>query len=120
MNISLAYVNVFVNDFDPAVRFYQDVLGLTLAFRDDAFKYASFSTPGASFAIVEAHEASLTGRHTGIGFVVEDLDSAYNELKNKVKFVSPPQQQAWGGYMAILEDPDGNQFYFDQFQPDHP
>ena len=120
MNISLAYVNVFVNDFDPAVRFYQDVLGLTLTFRDDAFKYASFSTPGASFAIVEAHEASLTGRHTGIGFMVEDLDSAYNELKNKVKFTSPPQQQPWGGYMAIMEDPDGNQFYFDQFQPDHP
>ncbi len=119
MDISVAYVNVFVNDFDRAIRFYEETLGLPLGFRDDAFKYASFTTPGAAFAVVEAHDPALTGRHTGIGLMVKDLDTAYATLKEKVKFASPPQQQPWGGYMAILMDPDGNQFYFDQIQPDH-
>jgi predicted enzyme related to lactoylglutathione lyase len=25
-----------------------------------------------------------------------------------------PTRQPWGGYMALLEDPDGNRFYLDQ------
>lgn len=116
MDISVNYVNVFVSDYERALDFYRNVLGLTLLERDDEFGYASFATSGANMAVVRTDPAQseLIGRHTGIGLMVEDLDGAYAELKDRVTFDEPPTRQPWGGYMAMLRDPDGNVFYFDQ------
>jgi lactoylglutathione lyase len=115
MDIAVEYVNVFVTDFDRAVDFYANTLGLTLTMKDEAFKYASFSTGESALAIVETDDAALVGRHTGIGLMVKDLDAAFGELKDVANFVDPPTKQPWGGYMAMLSDPDGNIFYFDQY-----
>lgn len=117
MDIAVEYVNVFVSNFDRAVDFYANTLGLTLNMKDDQFKYASFSTGGSALAVVETDDPSLIGRHTGIGFMVKDLDAAYGALKDVADFRDPPTKQPWGGYMAMLADPDGNIFYFDQYQP---
>jgi lactoylglutathione lyase len=114
MNISVAYVNVFVSDFGRSVDFFQNTIGLPLTRRDDDFHYASFATDGATFAVVQTDDAALIGRHTGVGLAVDDLDAAYAELGDRVDFPMAPTRQPWGGYMAMLADPDGNQFYFDQ------
>jgi len=59
----------------------------------------------------------LVGRHTGIGWGVDNLDDSYQSLCAKgVTFSSPPEQQPWGGYMALMRDPDGNIFYLDQIR----
>lgn len=115
MEIGIGYVNVFVSNFQKSLDFYQATLGLPLIFADEEFRYASFATSGAQLAIVETDQAELVGRHTGIGLSVVDLDIAHRELKDRVTFVTHPEKQPWGGYMAMISDPDNNLFYLDQF-----
>lgn len=116
----LGYVNVTVSDIDRSVAFFRDTVGLPLNFADAQFGYASFATRGASFAVVQAPDGEAAGRHTGVGFVVDDLDAAHAELVEKgVAFTRPPTREPWGGYMAIFTDPDGNTYYLDQVPADH-
>ncbi|HEY5682033.1 MAG TPA: VOC family protein [Pseudomonadales bacterium] len=120
-DLAIGYVNVFVSDFDTALAFYRDKLGLEVAMADEEFGYASFDTKGVGFAIAavgqDAEPAFAPGRHTGIGWGVESLDDAYETLRSTgVEFTAPPERQPWGGYMALFEDPDGNVFYLDELR----
>jgi predicted enzyme related to lactoylglutathione lyase len=118
-NPTIWYVNVFVSDFNQALTFYTEQLGLEVVRKDADFGYAAFATQGAGFAInaVESGQADLVGRHTGIGWGVADLDKTHKALAAKgVQFARPPEQQPWGGYMAMMLDPDGNVFYLDQLR----
>jgi predicted enzyme related to lactoylglutathione lyase len=120
-NPTVWYVNVFVSDFERSLGFYRDQLGLKVVLADPQFGYASFDTQGAGFAIAavdpDSEQAALVGRHTGIGWGVPDVDAVYETMKgNGVSFAAPPQRQPWGGYLALLEDPDGNVFYLDEFR----
>ena len=118
--LRLSYVNVTVSDVDRAVVFFRDTVGLRLNFADAAFGYASFANAGASFAVVQAPEGEEVGRHTGIGFTVENLDAAHASLVEKeVVFTRPPTREPWGGYMAIFADPDGNTYYLDEAAAAH-
>jgi predicted enzyme related to lactoylglutathione lyase len=122
MKARLWYVNVYVTDFPRAVDFYANTLGLPLAMREDSHGYASFATDGAGFAVARVdpenpEHRALVGRHTGIGLGVADLDASYRELDRKgVKFTMPPQRQPWGGYMAMIADPEGNILVLDQLR----
>ena len=119
-DIYLSYVNISVSDLDRSVAFFKDTLGLPLNFAEAGFGYASFGTKPASFGMAQTDDATQYGRHTGVGFMVDDLDAAHAELAEKgVEFVQPPTKQPWGGYMALFEDPDGNVFYLDQIDPNH-
>ncbi len=116
-HMRLGYVNVAVSNLDRSVAFFRDRVGLALKFADAEFGYAEFDTPGAGFAL--AQDLAAEGRHTGIGFTVEDLDAAYAELSDAdIEFTRPPTREPWGGYMAIFADPDGNTFYLDQVRRD--
>jgi len=115
MEIGTGYVNIFVSNFQKALDFYQAQLGLPLIFADEEFRYASFATPGAQLAIVETDQSELVGRHTGVGLTVMNLDDAHRELKERVNFITEPEKQPWGGYMAMIADPDNNLFYLDEF-----
>ncbi len=116
----LWYVNLFVADFDRALAFYEEVLGFTAESRDAQFGYASFATADVRFAIVQAEGGELVGRHTGIGFGVEDLAASHRRLEAQgVEFTMAPEKQPWGGFMAMFRDPDGNTFYLDQLDGRH-
>ena len=110
MEIGTGYINIFVDDFARSLAFYQDTLQLPLIFADVEYQYASFATPGAQLAIVHTDQEELIGRHTGVGLTVSNLDDAYRELKDRVEFKVKPERQPWGGYMAIISDPDNNLF----------
>ena len=44
-----------------------------------------------------------------VNLSVRDIHSFYEDaLGRGVRFVRPPEQEHWGGYVATLEDPDGN------------
>ena len=116
----LWYVNVFVADFERALNFYEDVLGLAAETKDPQFGYASFATAQVGFAIVQTDDANLVGRHTGVGFGVKDLIASHRELAARgVEFSMPPEKQPWGGFMAMFRDTDGNTYYLDQFDERH-
>jgi lactoylglutathione lyase len=118
---SLAYTNIFVSNFHRALKFYSETIGLETVRADEKFGYASFATKGARLAIAEVNDeqANLVGRHTGVGLMVSDLDKAFEALKVKgVSFPMEPQRQPWGGYMALMEDSEGNILYLDQIFED--
>lgn len=113
----ISYVNVFVRDFGRAVAFYRDVLGLELQYASDEHEYASFSAGSIRIGVGTAGERAdeLVGRHSGVGFEVDDLDAEHQRLAAAgVRFPMRPQRQPWGAWMAMFEDPDGNVHYLDQ------
>ncbi len=113
----IGYVNIFISDFERALAFYEGTLGLHAVTRDESFGYAAFETESINFAFARSDDPALTGRHTGIGWVVEDLNSAFQSLTAAgVAFEMPPTRQPWGGFMAMFKDPDGNLFYLDQVE----
>jgi catechol 2,3-dioxygenase-like lactoylglutathione lyase family enzyme len=115
----LLLVRIFVRDFERAVRFYTETLGMPLAFRDDAIGWAQLRIPGADLALErdsgeqegegDDGEASMVGRFVGVSLAVDDIDHTYQTLLARgVEFLRPPQRMPWGGVLAHLRDPDGN------------
>ena len=105
-------VVVFVRDFEAAKRFYKEQLKLPLVQQSQAimeFFPGSTTTLGVSLAM---HEAALplVGRHTGITLTVENIEALCAELVAAgVQFAEPLEKTPWGK-MAVVKDPDGNQF----------
>ncbi len=103
---------VFVRDFDKAKRFYKELLKLPLVQESMAimeFFPGGGTTLGVALAV---HEAAfpLVGRHTGITLQVKGLVDLCRELETAgVEFAEPLEQTPWGK-MAVVKDPDGNQF----------
>ncbi len=115
--MKLGYVNVFVSDLSRAVAFYRDVLGLECIREDRASGFAAFAAGPVQLGVarVGADQEQLLERHTGIGFLVDDLDAEHDRLAEAgVVFPMVPERQPWGGYMALFADPDGNVFYLDE------
>lgn len=113
-DLHIGYVNVFVSDFERALAFYRDTLGLVPATADAQFGYASFNAGPISFAIAQTDDAALVGRHTGVGFMVDDIDASYEKMRAAgVSFDMPPTAQPWGGTLALFKDPDDNIYYLD-------
>ena len=58
-------------------------------------------------------EASIGGRMSAV-FAVDHLKDLIEELRAKgVRIVVEPVQQFWGGWNAVIADPDGNEFVLD-------
>lgn len=115
--MKIAYVNVFVSDLSRALAFYKDALGLSVQFSSPEHGYASVAAGDIrlGLAVPNREQAELTGRHTGIGIEVANLEGEYLRLSELgVTFTMPPTKQPWGGFMALVSDPDGNVFYLDQ------
>lgn len=74
----------------------------------DGAELAIFSKEGME----EMAPGCMTGAGNGsftLGFLVEDVDSAYRRLLNLgVEIVKPPITYPWGTRSAWFRDPDGN------------
>ncbi|MFT3664968.1 VOC family protein [Piscinibacter sp.] len=115
MNLNTA--RVFVRDLAQARRFYADALGLTLHAQDPARGWCVFNAGNCELVVEAVHvdappdEQALVGRFTGLSFQVNDIHVAHQDLRARgVVFTSPPQRQFWGGTLATVRDPDGNEF----------
>ena len=120
--MEIAYVNVHVSNLARAVEFYRDTLGLAFGFSDEDHGYASFSAGPISLglAVVGEDQPELLGLHTGVGFNTADLETEHERLSQLgVVFTMPPTRQPWGGFMALMADPDGNVFYLDEIAAAH-
>ncbi len=115
----LGYVVLFVNDFEGAVGFYRDKVGLPVRFRDEG--YAELAVEGAKLALLArgrvpglvgesqaarpaagAHEAAVT-------LLVEDVDRTYRELADRgVPFLDTPKDRPWRQRSAHFHDPEGH------------
>src|SRR5919109_2550776 len=50
------------------------------------------------------------GTDTDVWLYANDIESTYEELKDKGVDLTKPEKQDWGGTMSILKDQDGNLF----------
>ena len=115
--MQIAYVNVFVRDLSASIAFYEKTLGLALQHGAPEHGYASFAAGPVSLglAVPGPEQDELLGRHTGVGFAVDDLEAEHARLVAEgVTFTMPPSRQPWGGFMALFADPDGNLYYLDE------
>lgn len=95
----------------PAMRgFYVDTLGLTP--RSDREHFVNFDW-GDQRLTVSVHE-DVSGPNEDplrlmINLAVDDIHAVAARIEvNGVRFVRPPEQEPWGGWIATFHDPDGN------------
>ncbi len=103
---------LFVTDLARAKTFYADQLKLPLAGESQMmmeFFPGAATTLGISLALQDDAKA-LVGRHTGITLKVKGIEKLCERLtKEGVRFIEPLETSPWGK-MAVVADPDGNQF----------
>jgi predicted enzyme related to lactoylglutathione lyase len=114
MDYKLFAVRVFVGDWDRAVRFCTETLGIPAAYRSDEMGWAQLATGESQLALERvapggAEVGDLVGRFVGVSLQVEDIEASDKVLVERgVEFVAPPEKQPWGGVLAHFRDPDGN------------
>lgn len=114
--MELNTARVFVRDIDAAKQFYSRKLGLPLKADGSQYGYCVFKA-GNTELVVEAvaddapeEEKILVGRFTGLSFTVQDCGEKHRALVALgVPFTGAPEKQSWGGILATLQDPSGNE-----------
>jgi predicted enzyme related to lactoylglutathione lyase len=101
----LRYVIKFVAGMDNTVKFYRDVVGLTLNFQSPG--WSEFATGGTTLALHPASDKNPAGK-VELGFTVADVEAFYRDMSAKgVLFSMPPKKQDFGGVLAQFVDSEG-------------
>ena len=101
----LRYVIKFVGNMDNAVKFYRDVVGLTLKFESPG--WSEFATGETTLALHPASDKNPAGK-VQLGFTVADVEAFYRDMSAKgVQFSMPPKKQDFGGVLAQFVDSEG-------------
>lgn len=104
----IPHIKIGVSDLAKSVQFYQDILGLEKI--GEWPSYVVFDIAGVELGLEPKAKP-------GIFFLVDDVDKAYQDLKERgASFVTEPMDQPWGGRTATLVDPDGNTMEIETFQ----
>jgi predicted enzyme related to lactoylglutathione lyase len=114
--MELNTARVFVRDIDAAKQFYSNKLGLPLKADGSQYGYCVFKAGNTELVVeVVADDAPeedriLVGRFTGLSFTVQDCGKKHRDLVALgVPFTGAPEKQSWGGILATLQDPSGNE-----------
>jgi catechol 2,3-dioxygenase-like lactoylglutathione lyase family enzyme len=113
---------VYVTDQDAALAFYTGTLGFRVVddvpMGEDRWLVVA---PGQAETGISLQRPDRMGRednpatvgeHTGISFVVDDVQAFYDQLTSKgVTFSGAPEDMPWGGKGVHFSDPDGNMFF---------
>lgn len=114
MDYKLYAIRIFVSDWERALAFYSETLGMPVAFAGPEMGWAELDTGEAHLALERAdpnHAESMArvGRFVGVSLQVADLQATYETLQSRgVDFLAPPEAQPWGGTLAHFRDLDGN------------
>jgi catechol 2,3-dioxygenase-like lactoylglutathione lyase family enzyme len=112
----IAFVGIPVSNQDISLKFYTESLGFKVATDrpfTDTQRWIELLIPGADAGLAlytpEGHESRI-GQFQSIAFWCDDVFATCAILKAKgVSFAQEPKKEPWGT-MAIVKDPDGNQF----------
>lgn len=114
MNLNTA--RIFVRDIASAKSFYGGVLGLHIKADGESYGYCVFDAGSATLVVEEVpadapqKDRDLVGRFTGLSFEVASAQAAYEDLRSRgAAFSDVPEKQLWGGTLATLQDPFGNE-----------
>jgi predicted enzyme related to lactoylglutathione lyase len=111
---------LLVGDFSTAVRFWRDVMGLSLTFGDEEHGYAYFDMDGVGLELFQRDNNAAafgaetpapvpTGQQAIISMRVDDVDASYADLvkRGAPSFAPPQDRPAWQARTAHLSAPDG-------------
>ena len=114
--MELNTARVFVKDIVAARQFYSTKLGLPLQADGSQYGYCVFKAGGTELVVetvaddAPEEDKVLVGRFTGLSFTVQDVAKKHKELVALgVLFTGLPEKQLWGGTLATLQDPSGNE-----------
>ncbi|HUT06324.1 MAG TPA: VOC family protein [Nitrosopumilaceae archaeon] len=119
MNIKkVGNVILAVKDLDKSIQFYHELIGLPI--KNQRRSWVDLGTTGG---LLSLHPASLTAEHIGssidngitIGFLVGDLKSSLDELREKGVNVHREIVERDAGLNAVVLDPDG--YLISLFEP---
>jgi predicted enzyme related to lactoylglutathione lyase len=98
---------VSVSSLDPALAFYQQVLGLRLV--DTTAELAWLATTDGSEVMLHQRPARPSDAAVAIGFAVDDPAETVRRWQDRGgTVIDPPEVQPWGEFMAVVRDPDGH------------
>ncbi len=114
-------LRLFVDSIDAVLPFYRALMGEPLA-QDAAAGFVVFDASGVNVVVehvdtdADPADRALVGRFTGVSFEVDDIADAHAKLSAAgVLFTAEPELQPWGGWLATLQDPAGNQLQLVQY-----
>lgn len=114
MKTKLLHVRANVKELESAVKWYTEVLGFTVeaSWPPEKPNYVHFAHEGgAMFAIMEDENAPSHGR---FNFYVDDVDSLWESLKDRVEVVEELFTTDYGSRKFTIRDLDGNELGFVQ------
>lgn len=103
----IGWVGILVEDFEAALEFFSDILGLSLAYQDESKELAHFRF--RSGQLLEVYGTSNRGRKEkyrffsgpGLGFEVDNVQQARQEMIARgTRFIT--QLESWGDDMWSL------------------
>lgn len=115
---SLFRVILYTQDMDAQVRFYRDMLGLTVRFPADLDDYSDqfwveFETGGCTLVLHGGGEKRLGQDAPTLSFQVDDASTARQTLLAKGVKVGEVRSPVPGAYVVDGFDPEGNRFSLD-------
>jgi catechol 2,3-dioxygenase-like lactoylglutathione lyase family enzyme len=99
-----------VMDLEAARRFYEDLLGFEPGPFYEPTQWQSYQCQeGVFFAI-----GLPPGSTDETSFAIDDIESLWQRVKDRVQVVHPLEKTPWGTYRFVIQDPDGHLLAFDQ------
>ncbi len=118
--MELTHTRLLVDNYRECFLFYRDVLGFEVSWGDEDSLYAEFEFNGCTLGLFERKKMleaisaeTVSNAHNfdkvALIFKVNNVEEKYEELKEKIKFITKPTiQQGWGIKVAHFRDPDGS------------
>ncbi|WP_156855836.1 VOC family protein [Oceanobacillus sp. AG] len=106
--MEFTHTRLLVDNYKECFLFYRDILGFNVTWGDENSNYADFKFNGATLGIFERKQmAEAIGDEysvdiekadrTALIFKVKNVEETYQEIKDKVEFITEPtEQKDWG------------------------
>lgn len=118
--VGYSWMGVFADDFEAAIDFFADKLGLPLEWRQEDTDFAGFRLPSGQLLEVfgprwadarEQYDGTHPSTSPILGFEVEDVEAAREELVRRgVVFVTEALEFEGGASSAKFLGPNGQVF----------
>lgn len=99
---------LYVTSMDETIRFYSEVLGFECVSRMESWASLRYGNCGIMISLPNEHEPFEKPHLTGsIYFNLEDVDSVWNQVKEKVTIVYPIENFDYGMREFAIRDNNG-------------